>query len=312
MQTKEIYFTSNDGKSRIHAVEWVPENRPKAILQLVHGMAEHIERYGEFATFMAEHGYLVVGDNHLGHGKSVPENGQKGYFCDGDAASVLVRDEHKLHEAVEGEYPGIPYFILGHSMGSFITRNYLTEYGHEVQGAVIMGTGMQSRTLLGLSKTLAKAEKLFKGDRHVSTFIDKLAFGGYYKKIPGYTMKNEWLTSNLDAVQKYNNDPDCGFTFTVNGFSTLFELIWRLHDEERLGRIPRNLPMLFVSGADDPVGNYGKGVKQAVRTVQKAGVRDVTMKLYPGGRHEILNDREHEEVYEDVLSFYEEILAKTI
>lgn len=312
MQTKEIYFTSNDGKSRIHAVEWVPENRPKAILQLVHGMAEHIERYGEFATFMAEHGYLVVGDNHLGHGKSVPENGQKGYFCDGDAASVLVRDEHKLHEAVEGEYPGIPYFILGHSMGSFITRNYLTEYGHEVQGAVIMGTGMQSRTLLGLSKTLAKAEKLFKGDRHVSTFIDKLAFGGYYKKIPGYTMKNEWLTSNLDAVQKYNDDPDCGFTFTVNGFSTLFELIWRLHDEERLGRIPRNLPMLFVSGADDPVGNYGKGVKQAVRTVQKAGVRDVTMKLYPGGRHEILNDREHEEVYEDVLSFYEEILAKTI
>ena len=312
MQTKEIYFTSNDGKSRIHAVEWVPENRPKAILQLVHGMAEHIERYGEFATFMAEHGYLVVGDNHLGHGKSVPENGQKGYFCDGDAASVLVRDEHKLHEAVEGEYPGIPYFILGHSMGSFITRNYLTEYGHEVQGAVIMGTGMQSRTLLGLSKTLAKAEKLFKGDRHVSTFIDKLAFGEYYKKIPGYTMKNEWLTSNLDAVQKYNDDPDCGFTFTVNGFSTLFELIWRLHDEERLGRIPRNLPMLFVSGADDPVGNYGKGVKQAVRTVQKAGVRDVTMKLYPGGRHEILNDREHEEVYEDVLSFYEEILAKTI
>lgn len=125
-------------------------------------------------------------------------------------------------------------------------------------------------------------------------------------------MKNEWLTSNLDAVQKYNDDPDCGFTFTVNGFSTLFELIWRLHDEERLGRIPRNLPMLFVSGADDPVGNYGKGVKQAVRTVQKAGVRDVTMKLYPGGRHEILNDREHEEVYEDVLSFYEEILAKTI
>lgn len=312
MQTKEIYFTSNDGKSRIHAVEWVPENRPKAILQLVHGMAEHIERYGEFATFMAEHGYLVVGDNHLGHGKSVPENGQKGYFCDGDAASVLVRDEHKLHEVVEGEYPGIPYFILGHSMGSFITRNYLTEYGHEVQGAVIMGTGMQSRTLLGLSKTLAKAEKLFKGDRHVSTFIDKLAFGGYYKKIPGYTMKNEWLTSNLDAVQKYNDDPDCGFTFTVNGFSTLFELIWRLHDEERLGRIPRNLPMLFVSGADDPVGNYGKGVKQAVRTVQKAGVRDVTMKLYPGGRHEILNDREHEEVYENVLSFYEEILAKTI
>lgn len=312
MQTKEIYFTSNDGKSRIHAVEWIPDGRPKAILQLVHGMAEHIERYGDFAAFMTEHGYLVVGDNHLGHGKSVGENGQKGYFCEGDAASVLVRDEHKLHEVVEGEYPGIPYFILGHSMGSFITRNYLTEYGHEVQGAVIMGTGMQPKALLALSKTLAKAEKLFKGDTHVSTFIDKLAFGGYYKKIPNYTMKNEWLTSNLDAVQKYNDDPDCGFTFTVNGFSTLFELIWRLHDEERLAGIPKNLPMFFVAGAEDPVGNYGKGVKQAADTVRKAGVQDVTMKLYPGGRHEILNDRGHGEVYEDVLSFYEEILAKTI
>lgn len=312
MQTKEIYFTSNDGKSRIHAVEWIPDGRPKAILQLVHGMAEHIERYGDFAAFMTEHGYLVVGDNHLGHGKSVGENGQKGYFCEGDAASVLVRDEHKLHEVVEGEYPGIPYFILGHSMGSFITRNYLTEYGHEVQGAVLMGTGMQPKALLALSKTLAKAEKLFKGDTHVSTFIDKLAFGGYYKKIPNYTMKNEWLTSNLDAVQKYNDDPDCGFTFTVNGFSTLFELIWRLHDEERLAGIPKNLPMFFVAGAEDPVGNYGKGVKQAADTVRKAGVQDVTMKLYPGGRHEILNDREHGEVYEDVLSFYEEILAKTI
>lgn len=312
MQTKEIYFTSNDGKSRIHAVEWVPDGRPKAVLQLVHGMAEHIERYEDFAAFMTEHGYLVVGDNHLGHGKSVGENGQKGYFCKGDAATILVRDEHKLHEVVEGEYPGIPYFILGHSMGSFITRNYLTEYGHEVQGAVIMGTGMQPKALLCLSKTLAKAEKLFKGDTHVSTFIDKLAFGGYYKKIPNYTMKNEWLTSNLDAVQKYNDDPDCGFTFTVNGFSTLFELIWRLHDEERLARIPKNLPMFFVAGAEDPVGNYGKGVKQAADTVRKAGVQDVTMKLYPGGRHEILNDREHGEVYEDVLSFYETILAKTI
>lgn len=312
MQTKEIYFTSNDGKSRIHAVEWIPDGRPKAILQLVHGMAEHIERYEDFAAFMTEHGYLVVGDNHLGHGKSVGENGQKGYFCEGDAASVLVRDEHKLHEVVEGEYPGIPYFILGHSMGSFITRNYLTEYGHEVQGAVIMGTGMQPKALLALSKTLAKAEKLFKGDTHVSTFIDKLAFGGYYKKIPSYTMKNEWLTSNQDAVQKYNDDPDCGFTFTVNGFSTLFELIWRLHDEERLAAIPKNLPMFFVAGAEDPVGNYGKGVKQAADTVRKAGVQNVTMTLYPGGRHEILNDREHGEVYEDVLSFYEEILAKTI
>lgn len=312
MQTKEFYFASNDGRSRIHVMQWMPDEKPKAILQLVHGMAEHVERYEDFASYMTDHGYLVVGDNHLGHGKSVAENGQKGYFCEGDAASILVRDEHKLHETVAGEYPGIPYFIMGHSMGSFITRNYLTQYGHEVQGAVIMGTGMQPKALLAISRVLAKAERLFRGDHHVSTLINRLAFGSYYKKIPNHTIENEWLTSNLDVVQRYNEDPDCGFTFTVNGFSTLFELIWRLYDHDRLARIPQNLPMFFVSGAQDPVGNYGKGVKQAVDSVKKAGVKDVTMKLYPGGRHEILNDREHGEVYEDVLSFYEAILAKTI
>ena len=161
MQKKEISFRSADGIQRIHAVEWLPEGEPKAILQIVHGMAEYVERYEDFATFMTEHGYIVVGEDHLGHGKSVGENGKRGFFCEGDAASIVVRDVHRLHEEIVGEYPTLPCFILGHSMGSFITRNYLTEYGFEVQGAVIMSTGMQPRLLLRCSKLFAKLRVRF-------------------------------------------------------------------------------------------------------------------------------------------------------
>jgi len=310
MQTKEIFFHSNDGKTKLHAVEWLPEGAPKAILQIVHGMAEHIERYGDFARFMTQAGYLVVGDNHLGHGKSVPKGGQKGYFCEKDAAAVLVRDEHKLHQLVSGKYLTLPCFILGHSMGSFIVRNYLTVYGSEVQGAVIMGTGMQPKALLAASRTLAKLERTFLGDHHVSKLINKLAFGSYNKRIADAPTGNEWLSSDPDAVRKYCEDADCGFVFTANGFAALFDLIARLHNADCLSKIPKNLPMFFVSGADDPVGDYGKGVKAAMDSVVKAGVKDVRMKLYLGGRHEILNERNRQEVYEDLLAFYDGILAK--
>ncbi len=311
MHKKELTFLSGDGKQTIHAVEWLPEEEPKAILQIVHGMAEHIERYEDFASFMTGHGYLVVGDNHLGHGKSVGGNGQKGYFCEDDAASVVVRDEHRLHEEVVSEYPTLPYFILGHSMGSFITRNYLTEYGYEVQGAVIMGTGMQPKALLHLSSRIAGIQRAIKGDHYVSTLLDKLAFGSYCKKIPEHPTGLEWLTTDSDIVKQYVEDPDCGFVFTVNGFLTLFELLLRLHDKERLAGLPRNLPMFFVSGADDPVGNYTKGVEAAILSVEKAGVKNVKKKFYPGMRHEILNEKEHQTVYEDLLSFYDDILART-
>lgn len=306
MNTKEFFFNSGDGESKLHAIKWLPEGEPKAVLQIVHGMAEYVERYTSFAEFMAKQGYLVVGDDHLGHGKSVGENGMKGYFCKEDPATTLVQDEHKLHQIIAGEYPAIPYYILGHSMGSFITRNYLTVYGHEVQAAIIMGTGMMPLPLLKSAKLIAKLQKLLHGEKYPSPLINKLAFGSYDTKIPNRTLENEWLTANLEAVKAYNADENCGFLFTVNGYMALFELLIRLHDEERLDKIPKNLPMLFVAGAKDPVGDYSAGVKRAVDSVMKAGVTNVRMKLYPEGRHEILNDADPQEVYEDILSFLEE------
>lgn len=309
MQKKEISFRSADGIQRIHAVEWLPEGEPKAILQIVHGMAEYVERYEDFATFMTEHGYIVVGEDHLGHGKSVGENGKRGFFCEGDAASIVVRDVHRLHEEIVGEYPTLPCFILGHSMGSFITRNYLTEYGFEVQGAVIMSTGMQPRLLLRCSKLFAKLEGAIRGYKHESAILDYIVFGSYCKKIPEHPTSFEWLTRDEEIVAKYVASPDCGFKFTDNGFITLFELLLRLHDTDRLLGIPKNLPLFFVAGTDDPVGNYTKGVEAAVRSVEKAGVKNIKKKYYAGMRHEILNEKEHQIVYEDLLSFFDDILV---
>ena len=306
---EDFTFYSNDGVHKIHAVKWMPEDgEPKAALQLVHGMAEYIMRYADFAEYMAKHGFLVVGDDHLGHGGSVQAGDIKGYICDNDPATVLVADEHKLHQVIEGDYPGIPYFILGHSMGSFITRNYLCDYGREVQGAVIMGTGMQPRALLAASKCIAGIQKTFQGPKHVSRLIHKLGFGAYNKRIANPLTPNDWLSADAENVSRYNADTDCGFLFTVNGYEALFELISRLHDKSRLDKMPKELPMYFMSGADDPVGDYGKGVQAAVDSVVKAGMTNVKMKLYEGGRHEILNEVNRMETYEDVLRFFEGIL----
>lgn len=300
IKKEDFYFDSRDGVNKIHAVYWIPEEKPKAVLQIVHGMAEYVERYNEFAVKMAEKGFLVTGEDHLGHGKSVPEGGTYGYFCENDPATVVVRDVHRLKKLTQEKYPGIPYFLVGHSMGSFITRNYLCKYGTGIDGAVIMGTGMQSKALLCLSKTIAAIQRVFCGGKHVSRLLDKGGFGNYNQKVANPKTNVDWLTKEEERVTAYIQDPLCGFVFTVNGFQTLFELIWRLHKKENLSHMPKNLPILFASGTDDPVGGYFKGVQAAVDSFKEAGMQDITVKKYETGRHELLNETEREQVTQDI------------
>ncbi len=298
---EEFYFDSRDMHSRIHAVQWTPEgNRPMCILQIVHGMAEYVERYAAFAEYLNEQNILVVGEDHLGHGKSVGENGKYGYFCERDAATVVVRDVHRLKKITQEKYPGVPYFILGHSMGSFILRNYLCRYGTGIEGAVIMGTGMQPKGLLKVSKALVKVLTLLQGAKHESRLVDKLAFGNFNKGIVNPSSKNDWLSADSVQVAKYNGDPMCGFLFTLNGFGTLFELIWRLHDPAYLEKMPKDLPLLLTAGARDPVGDYGKAVEEVYQSYRDMGMGQVQLKLYPEGRHEILNETNRQQVYEDI------------
>ena len=301
IQKEEFYFDSRDGEHKIHSIRWVPEHdKPVCVLQIIHGMTEHIDRYDGFAQYMAGKGILVVGDDHLGHGKSVRPGEPYGYFCKEDAATVLVRDEHRLKKMTQEQYQGVPYIILGHSMGSFIARNYLIRYGSGIDGAVIMGTGMQSKIQLAAARALAGIQILFCGPKHVSKLIDKLAFGMFNKRIEAPKTPSDWLCSNEESVKRYRQDPMCNFSFTANGFQTLMKLIWNLHDVEKLKKMPRQLPVFFVAGEEDPVGDYGRAVKQVYESFLQLGMERVQMKLYPGDRHEILHETDRAEVYADI------------
>lgn len=301
VKREELYFDSRDNENKIHAMRWIPDvDRPVCVLQIIHGMAEYVERYDEFAREMAKKGILVVGEDHLGHGKSVGEKGTYGYFCERDAATVVVRDSHRLKKMTQEKYPGVPYVILGHSMGSFILRNYLCRYGTGIQAAVIVGTGMQPKPLLLMGKTVAAIQKVFCGSKHPSKLLNALSFGSYNKRIAGHRTVMDWLTKEEKIVDAYIKDPLCGFTFTVNGFQTLLELVNRLYKKENLEKMPKDLPVLFVAGKEDPVGDYGQGVEKAYRSFQDIGMKNVRMKLYEGDRHELLNESVRKKVYEDI------------
>ena len=303
IKKEELYFDSRDNATKLHAIRWIPEQKPIAVLQIVHGMAEYAGRYDEFASKMAERGILVVGNDHLGHGQSVPTGGTYGYFCENDPATVVVRDVHRLKKLTQKLYPGIPYFIMGHSMGSFITRNYLCKYGSGIDGAVIMGTGMQPKAVLVVSKAVAAIQKVVCGSKYLSYFIDKTAFGGYNKRIEDARTASDWLSKDVDRVNAYIEDESCGFVFTVNGFQTLFELIWRLYKKENLEHMPKDLPILFASGTDDPVGEYFKGVQRAIDSFKAVGMKDITVKKYETDRHELLNETDRVQVSEDIYNW---------
>lgn len=300
MKKREFDYLSADGKTRIHAVEWRPDGEPSGVLQIVHGMAEYADRYSPFAAYLAEKGILVTGQDHLGHGKSVGEDHPYGYFCHENAPDVLVEDVRSLYLQQRGSWPQLPYVMLGHSMGSFILRNYLCRYGEGLDGAVIMGTGMQPEKLLDFSLKLVRLLTLLQGERHKSGLVNMLAFGSYNRKISHPVSAMDWLSRDEKEVAKYNADPLCGFTFTLNGFATLFTLIRRLHDPERLGGMPKDLPVLLVSGEKDPVGDYGKAVRQVYDSFLRMGMHGVSMKLYEDDRHELINEADRKEVWEQL------------
>lgn len=290
----------------IHALRYEPEaeqlkdGKPVAVLQIIHGMSEYMGRYEETARFFTERGFVVTGEDHLGHGGSVVEGGTYGYFCRRDPATVVVRDVHRLKKMTQALYPGIPYFILGHSMGSFILRNYMFRYGTGIQGAIVAGTGVQPPVLLGGAKAVAAVQRFFCGGRHVSRLIDRLAFGAYNNRIDAPKTKNDWLSRNEENVADYNADPLCGFTFTVNGFQTAFELIARAQDRQNIQKVPKELPTLFVAGEEDPVGDYGEGVRRAFRFLEEAGLKHLKLRLYADARHEILNEAAADTVRQDI------------
>ncbi|MBO6197523.1 MAG: alpha/beta hydrolase [Butyrivibrio sp.] len=300
VRKEELTYKSRDRQTMLHAIRWIPEGEPVAILQIIHGMQEYIDRYDEFANFLAEKGILVIGNDHLGHGGSVGERGTLGYFCKNDPATVLVRDAHRLKKMTQEDYPGVPCFILGHSFGSFVAREYITRYGTGIKGAIIQGTAyMPSGTVKSLGG-LVNFLQVVMGEKYRSTMVNNMAFKGYLKKIPNPRTQQDWLSHNEASVDKYIADPACNFVFTLNGFKTMAELLKRIQDTDKMEDIPKDLPILITAGKEDPVGNYGEGPEKLYNIYKNdLHLKNVDIKLYDGMRHELQQEIGREQVFAD-------------
>lgn len=302
----EFYFPSKDGNTEIHTIEWKPVGEVRAVLQICHGMVEYIRRYDEFAQFLCREGYYVVGNDHLGHGKSIQAKSEYGFFNEKYGNACVLGDMHTLRQRTEKKYPGVPYFMLGHSMGSSLLRQYIQMYGNGLSGAVLMGTvADHKKAALLFGKRLCRVMAAFRGWHYRSKMVDNLVLGAYNKKFKPARTRADWITSDNENLDMYVADPLCSFTSTVNAYYNVFSGMIGIQRKESVYMIPKGLPVLFVSGADDPVGEFGKGVRKIYEKYRAAGIRDVTLRLYTGDRHEILNETDRDQVYKDLLGWFE-------
>lgn len=290
---QEFTFLSSDGRTQLHGAQWTPADRePIAVLQIAHGVAEHILRYDDFARYLNDRGILVAGHDHLGHGKSLPEGGTPVYFGDGSTWETVVDDIHLLHDRLREQYPDLPILLMGHSMGSFLSRSYLIRYPGTVDAAIIMGTGWQPEMTIRGGLLLAGILSGLKGPDAVSKMVTNMAFGAYNKAFGDKPRTpNDWLSADTDNVDRYMADPLCGADATVGLFRQMLHGIRFNQRQSHLRQMDREMPVLFVAGDRDPVGSCGKGVRQTYDAFRAAGMRDCTLKLYPGLRHEILNEK---------------------
>ena len=308
VEKEEFYLNSTNGVNKLHVILWHPLEEIRAIVQISHGMCEYVDRYDRLATFLAQHGMMVIGNDHLGHGETAKGEEELGYFPKAKGSETVVDDLYKVTKSIRARYPRIPYFLLGHSMGSFMARRYLMTYGSQLDGAILMGT----------AKTTANSLSVVRGEHHRSQLMMKMAFGSYNKQYPSVRTEYDWLSRNDANVDTYLEDPYCGFMFTLNGYKVLFDVLsacivfvaaWLSNKKHPVRSFTRGmLPLLFVAGSDDPVGHFGKDVPEICRIYREAGVKNVEMKIYPGDRHEILNELDYEQVQMDILSFIEKRL----
>lgn len=294
----DFYFDSC-GAGRIHGCRWTPDGEPKAVLQIVHGIAEYIERYDDFAAFLNGLGYLVVAEDHMGHGKSIGKDGVQGYFHGG--WFTAVEDTYKLLQTTKAEFPELPYVLFGHSMGSFMTRTILEKHPDSgISACVICGTGWQPRALLAAAIPVCELVCKNDGAQNPSPKLQNLVFGSYNKRVEHPRTEFDWLNRNSKCVDAYIADPLCGFTASAGLLRDMLTGIAYIERPESLAAMRKDLPVFFISGGDDPVGNYGKGVQQAAAAFRKAGMTNVSVRIYPLCRHEILNEINKQEIYEDV------------
>ncbi len=300
IEKKEWFRASSSGEGKIFSRLWT-EGSPKATLILAHGMAEHSGRYDEFASFLAQQGFAVCMNDHAGHGRSAEI---QGHFADEKGWEHAVHDLFLLHFEVSQRFSGLPCFLMGHSMGSFLCRSFLLRWGNMLSGCVLCGT-MGKNPGVPVGKALASLQKKLLGPRSAGKRIDALAFGAYNRRIENPVNRFAWLSTVEETCLAYEKDPLCGFPFTAAGYYDLFCGLSEVNSRKWAKKVPNRLPVLLLAGEEDPVGNYGKGPAQVARMLIDAGNQSVSLKRYPGMRHELLNEACREEVFEAILLWLE-------
>ena len=303
-QMQSFSYPSADGIHAIQGRAWMPQGEPRGVIQLVHGVAEHVGRYDEAAHFLSSRGFLVCGEDHLGHGRTAGA-GEFGFFAPRDGWNLVAQDVRRLRELAGERYPGIPYFILGHSMGSFLVRTYLIRWPGTVNGAILSGTGQEPAPLVAFGWAAAGTLCALRGPRYVSSLIYQLSLGAYNRKFRPNRTTGDWLSRDSAMVDSGLRDPLCSFQPTVSMFRDMMEGLQFIADPENLARMDQETPIYFFSGDQDPVGSMGKGVRKVETMFRAAGCRNVTVRLYPGGRHEMLHETNRGQVLEDLLAWLE-------
>jgi alpha-beta hydrolase superfamily lysophospholipase len=300
MLSENFSFRSEDG-TNIFVYRWSPKPNAnvRGIVQIAHGMAETAKRYERFASFLTENGYIVYANDHRGHGKTAGSPDKVGYLADDDGFDWLVKDMYQLTGIIKKEYTDLPVFLFGHSMGSFAAQKYLMLYGRELSGAILSGSNGKAPLLHNIGLIIAAFEVRKNGRKAKSKTMHKLIFGSYNKAFKPNRTEFDWLSRDNDEVDTYINDPYCGGIFTAGFYYDFMKGLIEISKTRNIYRIPKDLPVFIFSGDKDPVGGAGKGVNKLYQTYRKAGLKDITIKLYPGSRHEMLNEINREEVMKD-------------
>lgn len=297
-------FKSSDKIHNIAYYVYFPAGEVKGVVQISHGMCEYFLRYDHFAEFLVQHGYVVCGNDHLGHGNSVNDSSELGYFSEENGWQCVVSDLYALTKIMKKYYGDLPYFMLGHSMGSFMTRAYCIKYGGNLDGVIFCGTSGGLRGIPALLTVIDGLKKIH-GNKYRSRLVNKLAFGAYNKRISDNSSEFAWISRDKDVVGKYSKDEKCTFIFTLNGFENLMKVLWYVSQDKWFENYDKSLPTLLIAGSGDPVGQYSEGVKTVFKKLSEYSC-NVQCKIYPEARHELINEINKQDVYDDVLGFLQE------
>lgn len=298
---ESFFYPSSTGLCDIAAYKWLPEGEPKAVVQIVHGMAEHASRYDDIARFLTGLGYTVFAEDHPGHGASINREGVKGWFADSDGWSLVIADVMALHERAKAEFPGLKQILYGHSMGSFLARTCASRYPNEFDAFIFSGTAGKN-PVLPIARGIAAANARKNGGKVPDEKLNSIGFGAYNKRIKEQRTPFDWLSRDNSIVDEYIKDDLCGFTFTSAAFRDMFEGLAEVSGKKWAEKVA-NVPIYMLAGKEDPVGSYGKGVVEVTENLRKSGHTKVVLQLYEGGRHEMHNETNRDEVYRGIAAF---------